>query len=273
MTSSHDHPIYAAGTRRFGRINRIGLQTLALREILRFMSVWQQTVLAPLMTAALFLTVFSLALGQGGQREIMGLDYLAFLGPGILMMTVIQNAFANTSSSIISAKMQGNIIDTLMPPLSPGEIVAGYLAGSLVRVAMVAFVIWAGMALVLGQGVAHPVWAVVFVALAALLLGGLGLIAGIVAQKFDQMAVVTNFIVAPLSFLSGTFYSIETLPSPFRETSYFNPIFYLIDGARYGFSGASDASPWLGLLVAGLATGGVIALAWHWLRIGYRMKP
>ena len=263
---------YAAGTRRFGRINRIGLQTLALREVMRFLSVWQQTVLAPLMTAALFVTVFALAMGKD-RPDIMGLSYLAFLGPGILMMTVIQNAFANTSSSMISAKMQGNIVDTLMPPLSAGEIVAGYLIGSVARALLVAAVIWAGLALTLGLGMVHPLWAVIFVLLAALLLGALGLIAGVVAQKFDQMAVITNFVVAPLSFLSGTFYSVEALPAPFATISHFNPIFYLIDGARFGFAGASDASPWLGLAVAGGTTAAVIALAWHWLRIGYRMKP
>ena len=272
MTSSHPTGRYAAGTRRFGRINRIGLQTLALREVMRFLSVWQQTVLAPLMTAALFVIVFALAMGEG-RGDVMGLPYLAFLGPGILMMTVIQNAFANTSSSMISAKMQGNIVDTLMPPLSAGEILAGYLLGSVTRALLVAGVIWIGLALTLGQGMAHPVWALVFVLLAALLLGALGLIAGIVAQKFDQMAVVTNFVVAPLSFLSGTFYSVEALPAPFDLISRFNPIFYLIDGARFGFAGASDASPWLGLAVAGATTAGVMWLAWHWLRTGYRMKP
>src|SRR5690606_6407180 len=216
--------------------------------------------------------VFALAMGKD-RADVMGMPYLAFLGPGILMMTVIQNAFANTSSSIISAKMQGNIVDTLMPPLSAGEILAGYLAGSIVRAGLVAAVIWAGLALTLGLGMAHPAWALAFVLLAALLLGALGLIAGVVAQKFDQMAVITNFVVAPLSFLSGTFYSVEALPAPFDTISHFNPIFYLIDGARYGFAGASDASPWLGRAVAGGATVAAIALAWHWLRTGYRMKP
>lgn len=272
MTSSHRGQTYTAGTRRFGRINRIGLQTLVLREVMRFMSVWQQTVLAPLMTAALFVTVFALAMGRE-RPDVMGLSYLDFLGPGILMMTVIQNAFANTSSSIISAKMQGNIVDTLMPPLSPAEILAGYLAGSVVRAGMVAAVIWIGLALGLGLGMAHPLWALGFVLMAALLLGTLGVLAAVVAQKFDQMAVITNFVVAPLSFLSGTFYSIDILPAPFDTISRFNPIFYLIDGARYGFAGASDASPWLGLAVSGVATVGVIWLAWHWLRSGYRMKP
>ena len=259
------------GVRRFGRVNWLGLHTLARREIMRFMNVWQQTIFAPLMTSALFVVVFALALGQN-RGEVMGLPYLAFLGPGILMMTVIQNAFANTSSSIISAKMQGNIVDTLMPPLSAGEILAGYLAGALVRALIVAGAIGLGMALVIGQGIAHPAWALAFVVLGALLMGGLGLLGGIVAQKFDHMAAITNFIVTPLSFLSGTFYSVQALPEPVRPLAHWNPIFYLIDGARYGFAGVSDAPALRGFLVCGLAVALVLALAWRWLDRGYRMK-
>lgn len=260
------------GVRRFGRINWLGMYTLARREIMRFMAVWQQTVLAPLMTAGLFVTVFSLALGRGDQM-VMGVPYLAFIAPGILMMTVIQNAFANTSSSIISAKMQGNIIDTLMPPLSAGELLAGYLTGAVARALLVALVIAAGMALVMGQGVAHPAWAAVFILLGALLMGGLGILAAIMAQKFDQMAAISNFVIAPLSFLSGTFYSIDALPEPFRTLSHWNPIFYLIDGARYGIAGVSDTSPWLGVAMCSAVVVAVLSIAWHWLKTGYRMKP
>ncbi|MFH5772680.1 ABC transporter permease [Paracoccus broussonetiae] len=260
------------GVRRFGRVNWLGLYTLARREIMRFMNVWQQTVFAPLMTAGLFVIVFALALGRD-RGEVMGLPYLAFLGPGILMMTVIQNAFANTSSSVISAKMQGNIVDTLMPPLSAGEILAGYLAGALVRALIVALAIGIGMALLLGQGIAHPLWALAFILLGAALMGGLGLLGGIVAQKFDQMAAITNFIVTPLSFLSGTFYSVQSLPQPFRALAHWNPIFYLIDGARYGMAGVSDAPPLRGLLVCLLTVALVLFTAWRWLRSGYRMKP
>ena len=262
----------APGVRRFGRVNWLGTWTLALREVRRFMAVWQQTVFAPLMTAGLFVLVFALALGEG-RGEVIGLPYLAFLGPGILMMTVIQNAFANTSSSIISAKMQGNIVDTLMPPLSAGELVAGYIAGGLARALLVAGVISLGMWLTLGLGVAKPLWALAFITLGALLMGGLGMLAAIVAQKFDHMAAITNFIVTPLSFLSGTFYSVEALPPAFRAFSHANPIFYLIDGARYGFTGVSDASPRLGLVVCLLAVVLVLGLAWDWLRRGFRMKP
>ena len=260
------------GARRFGRINWLGLYTLSWREIMRFMAVWQQTVFAPLMTAGLFVIVFSVALGRG-DREVMGLPYLAFLGPGILMMSVIQNSFANTSSSIIASKMQGNIVDTLMPPLSAGEIMTGYLIGSVARAALVAVVIGAGMVLLLHRMPEHPLIAAGFVLLAALLMGGLGLVGGILAQKFDQMAAISNFIVTPLSFLSGTFYSIEALPPFFRAISHANPIFYLIDGARYGFTGTSDSSPVLGFTVCLLAVIGVCGLAWGLLRSGYRLKP
>lgn len=260
----------AVPVRRFGRVNWLGMATLARREIMRFLSVWQQTIFAPLMTAGLFVMVFALALGGG--RTVAGLPYLAFMGPGVLMMTVIQNAFANSSSSIISAKMQGNIVDTLMAPLSAGEILCGYLLGSLGRALIVAAVIGAGLALLTGGGPAHPAWALAFVVLGALMLGGLGIIAGIVAQKFDQMAAITNFIVTPLSFLSGTFYSVEALPQPFRALSHWNPIFYLIDGARHGFAGVSDAPPARGLAVCALAAALVAGIAWRWLRSGYRMK-
>lgn len=258
--------------RRFGRVNWLGTWTLALREMRRFMAVWQQTIFAPLMTAGLFVTVFALSIGES-RGEVMGLPYLAFLGPGILMMTVIQNAFANTSSSIISAKMQGNIVDTLMPPLSAGELVTGYIAGAVARALLVAGVIAIGMRVTLGFGVAHPLWAATFVVLGALLMGGLGMLAAILAQKFDQMAAITNFIVTPLSFLSGTFYSVEALPTAFRIFSHANPIFYLIDGARFGFIGVSDAPPVVGLAVCTASVMLVLGLAWDWLRRGFRMKP
>ena len=272
MTDSDHLPHRPMGARRFGRVNWLGLYTLSRREIMRFMAVWQQTVFAPLMTAGLFVIVFSVAVGRG-DREVMGLPYLAFLGPGILMMSVIQNSFANTSSSIIASKMQGNIVDTLMPPLSAGEILTGYLIGAVARAGLVAVVIGAGMALVLHRLPEHPLIAVGFVLLAALLMGGLGLVGGILAQKFDQMAAISNFIVTPLSFLSGTFYSIQALPPFFRAISHANPIFYLIDGARDGFTGVSDSSPLLGFSVCLAAVLVVCTLAWWLLRTGYRLKP
>lgn len=272
MTTPTQTPDYGEmPVRRFGRINWLGTATLASREIQRFMTVWQQTVLAPMITAGLFVVVFVLALGRG-RGEVMGLPYVEFLGPGILMMTVIQTAFANSSSSLISSKMQGNIVDTLMPPLSAAEILAGYLTGSLARSLLVAAVIGTGLALLVGHPPAHPLLALTYIVLGALMLGGLGLLGGIIAQKFDQMAALTNFVVTPLSFLSGTFYSVATLPEPFRTLSHWNPVFYLIDGARHGFAGVSDAPVERGLLVCVVTVLAVNGLAWWWLRIGYRMK-
>ena len=260
------------GTRRFGRINWLGTYTLARRETQRFLKVWTQTLLAPLATAALFLLIFSIAIGPT-RGEVMGRPFIEFLAPGVMMMAVIQNAFANTSSSISIAKVQGNIVDTLMPPLSGGELTAGYLIGGTVRGVMVAIAILLMLWLVLDLTVAHPLWVLVFAILGSIILGALGLMAGIIAQKFDQLAAITNFIVIPLSFLSGTFYSIEALPPIMQTLTHWNPIFYMIDGARYGVIGVSDSSPWLGLAICLGVAAVVCGTCWHWFRIGYRLKP
>ncbi len=259
------------GVRRFGRVNWLGLRTLILREVTRFLVVWTQTLLAPLVTAGLFILIFSLAIG--GQRgDVLGVSFLHFLAPGILTMTVIQNAFANTSSSIVISKVQGNIVDTLMPPLSPLELVIGYVAGGTLRGLIVAVAISVILFPVIGLGVAHPFWTILFAVLGGAFLSALGVLAGVVANKFDQMAAITNFIVTPLSFLSGTFYSIDALPPVLEAISRANPVFYLIDGVRYGVLGVSDGSPWLGLAVCLVATAAALALAWNWFRTGYRLK-
>ncbi len=259
------------GMRRFGRVNWLGLATLCQREIQRFLAVWTQTLLAPLVTAGLFLLIFSIAIGPR-RGDVMGVPFTHFIAPGVLMMTVIQNAFANTSSSLVISKVQGNIVDTLMPPLSPLELVLGYFAGGVARGLIVALVIAASLWLVLGLGVAHPLWALSFVILGAAFLSGLGIIAGIVAQKFDQMAAITNFIVTPLAFLSGTFYSVEALPPVLHEITRFNPMFYLIDGVRFGMIGVSDSAPELGLAVALGSVLAIGALGWNMLRKGTRLK-
>ncbi|MGB5559218.1 MAG: ABC transporter permease [Paracoccaceae bacterium] len=261
----------AMGVRRFGRVNWLGLYTLASRETRRFLAVWTQTLLAPLVTSALFLSIFTLAIGPT-RGQVMGVPFLQFLAPGILMMTVIQNAFSNTSSSLMASKVQGNIVDTLMPPLSPAELVLGYISATVLRATLVACAIWLVMALFIGVGLAHPIWALVFVMLGAMLLGGLGLIAAIYATKYDQMAAITNFIITPLSFLSGTFYSTVSLPPVVRTLTHMNPVFYLIDGVRYGMIGTSDSDPWLGLAVVSAVTLAVLWLCWFWFRRGYRLK-
>jgi ABC-2 type transport system permease protein len=265
------HDITEMGARRFGRVNWLGLYTLAARETQRFLAVWTQTLLAPLVTAGLFLVIFTIAIGPR-RGDVMGVDFTTFIAPGILMMTVIQNAFANTSSSIVISKVQGNIVDTLMPPLSAVELVLGYLAGAIGRGVMVALAIAAGLWVFLGLVPAHPLWALVFTVLGAAFLGALGMVAGIFANKFDQMAAITNFIVTPLAFLSGTFYSVEALPGALYTISHLNPVFYLIDGVRFGMIGVSDASPWLGLGVALVSTFAVAVIAWVMFARGYRLK-
>ena len=259
------------GTRRFGRWNWLGLYTLASREVQRFTGIWTQTVLAPMVTAGLFLAVFALALGEG-RGEVMGVPFVIFLAPGIVMMTVIQNAFANTSSSIVVSKVQGNIVDTLMPPLSPLELLIGYVAGGIARGLLVAVTTGPVMMWVLGIGVAHPLWALVFVILGGALMGAIGIVAAIFANKFDQLAAITNFVITPLSFLSGTFYSLDRLPPLMQVLSHLNPMFYLIDGLRFGVIGTSDSSPWLGLAVCTAATALVLLLCWVWFSRGYRLK-
>jgi ABC-2 type transport system permease protein len=259
------------GTRRFGRVNWLGLMTLAERENRRFLAVWTQTLMAPLITAGLFMVIFSIAIGP--QRgAVMGVGFTTFIAPGILMMTLIQNAFANTSSSIVIAKVQGNIIDTLMPPLSSGEMLLGYLAGGIGRGVFVALAIAVGLTVVLGIVPAHPLWALVFILLGATFMSAVGIVAGIFANKFDQMAAITNFVVTPLAFLSGTFYSVEALPPLLKTITHYNPVFYLIDGARYGVLGVSDSAPMLGLTVGVGSTLAVCLLAWRMLATGYRLK-
>ncbi len=261
----------AMGVRRFGRVNWMGLWTLAARETMRFLAVWTQTLLAPLVTSALFLSIFTLAIGPS-RGQVMGVPFLQFLAPGILMMTVIQNAFANTSSSLMASKVQGNIVDTLMPPLSPLELVLGYISATALRATLVALAIWTVMALFIGAGLAHPIWALTFVLLGAMFLGGLGLLAAIYAGKYDQMAAITNFIITPLSFLSGTFYSTATLPPVVRTLTHWNPVFYLIDGVRFGMIGSSDSNPWIGLAVLSCVTAAVLWFCWFCFRQGYRLK-
>lgn len=259
------------GERRFGRINTLGALTLAKREILRFTNVWTQTLLAPLATAGLFIAVFTLALADR-RGDVMGVPFAQFIVPGILMMTVIQNAFANTSSSIVISKIQGNIVDTLMPPLSASEIMFGYVAGGVLRGMMVAVAVASIFFPLLGIGIAHVGWVMLFVLLGSVLMSLVGMLAGIYADKFDQMAAITNFIVVPLSFLSGTFYSIEVLPELMQDLSHANPIFYVIDGARYGVLGVSDSSPVLGASVVTLTCVALAILAWRMIDSGYRLK-
>jgi ABC-2 type transport system permease protein len=272
MTQNNALDTPQMGTRRFGRVNWLGLQTLIHREVRRFLAVWTQTLLAPLVTAGLLLLIFNLAIGSR-RGDVMGVPFIEFIAPGILMMTVIQNAFANVSSSIVISKVQGNIVDTLMPPLAPLEMVIGYLAGGIGRGVFVAIAIGLGLLLFLGIGIQHPIMALIFVILGSAFLGGVGIIAGVFANKFDQMAAITNFIITPLAMLSGTFYSVTVLPPVLRELTQLNPIYYLIDGLRYSVIGVSDSNPWSGMLICMVSVIVIAAIAWQMFRTGYRLKP
>ena len=258
-------------------INRIGLFALYMKEVRRFLKVQTQTIWAPAFTTLLFLIIFSVALGRQG-REVLGVPFASFVAPGLIVMAMMQNAFANSSFSLLSGKMQGTIIDLLMPPLSPGELMGGILAAAITRAFAVgctvalAMSLWPGVSL----GMAHP-WAVAWFGLmGALLLATLGLATSIWAEKFDHNAAITNFIIAPLSLLSGTFYVIENLDPTFQWISRLNPFFYVISGFRYGFLGESDMGSDATLIAAAgglLALNAVLAAAvYALLRSGWKLK-
>ncbi|MEM9853814.1 MAG: ABC transporter permease [Pseudomonadota bacterium] len=261
----------AMGERRFGRVNWLGLMTLCERECRRFLAIPAQTVLAPLMTAALFLLIFDVAFGAA-RGDVMGFAFVTFLAPGLMAMSVIQNAFANTSSSLISAKVNGNIVDTLMPPLSGFELTIGYLAGGIGRGLLIALTLLLAGVVFLGIEIAHPLAALGFIVLGSAFMGALGLLAAMQAQKFDQMSALTNFVVTPLAFLSGTFYSVTALPPVLEAITRANPFFYAIDGMRWSILGVSDSAPQLAFAVLGFASAVVVVLVWLGFRTGYRLK-
>jgi len=252
--------------------NAIGLWTLYMREVRRFMKVYTQTMLAPVVTTLLFLAVFTLALGKF-RPAVHGVPFSEFLAPGLIMMAIAQNAFANTSSSIMIAKVQGNIVDTLMPPFSPLELVMGIAFGGVTRGILVGLAVTLAMAVVVGLSISNVCLIAYHALMASLMLSLLGMIAGIWADKFDHMAAVTNFVITPLAFLSGTFYSIERLPEIGQTVAHLNPFFYMIDGFRSGFIGHADAQPWLGIAVMA-AVNAVLWTVCMWMfRSGYKLKP
>lgn len=257
-------------------VNWIGLATLAKKEIARFMNVYLQTIAAPVITTLLYYAVFSLAFGGAGQGSdghmVNGVPYMTFLIPGLIMMSMSQNAFSNTSSSIIIAKVQGNIVDVLMPPLSAGELLAGYMLGALVRGVAVGAVSIAFLLPVAHLPLEHAWAVVVFGVLGTVVLGLLGVIGGIWSEKFDHIAAVTNFIVMPLTMLSGTFYSIGQMTQGWQTLAHLNPFFYMIDGFRFGFIGAADMP--VGIGIACLSTLAVVLwfVSWRMLASGYKIK-
>lgn len=252
-------------------INKIGMMTLTRKEISRFLNVYLQTLVAPVVTTLLFYTIFALAFG-GESRMVGNVPFMQFLAPGLIMMTMVQNAFANTSSSLVIAKVQGNIVDVLMPPLAPAEIIASYVFGAIARGMMVGMVTIAVMILFAPVGF-HNVFAIVgYALLGNIMLAVLGIIGGIWSQKFDHIAAVTNFFITPLTFLSGTFYSIESLPGVWRTLAHYNPFFHMIDGFRFGFTGHADSDVVMGALLLAAIDLALLLLAWRMLRSGYKIK-
>ncbi len=252
-------------------MNVVGLQTLIKKEVGRFINVYTQTIIAPVVTTLLFYAVFALAFG-GVARTIGDIPYLVFLAPGLVMMTMVQNAFANTSSSMVIAKVQGNIVDILMPPLSPTELYAGFVIGGICRGLFVGAVVIIVVSAFVGLSIHSIPHIIAFAILGNMMLASIGLAAGVWSQKFDHIAAVTNFLVTPLTFLSGTFYSINQLPEIWHDLALYNPFFYMIDGFRYGFIGHADGNVWIGLVTLVIANILLSALTLWMLRTGYKIK-
>jgi ABC-2 type transport system permease protein len=271
VTTNENAGFPMQGMRRFGAVNWLGTWTLYVKEVRRFWKVLVQTIVAPVITTMLYLAIFALSVGNL-RPAVHGVPFVEFLAPGLIMMTMIQNAFANTSSSILISKVQGNIVDLLMPPLSPGELNFGIAIAGVTRGVVVGLATAACMIPLIDMHVVH-LWAVVFYAVgASLMLSLLGMIGGIWSEKFDHLQAVTNFVVLPLTFLSGTFYSVEQLPAFAHKITHWNPVFYLIDGFRYGFTGQSDGSVETGVILT-IALNVVLWIVSDRLfRRGYRLK-
>lgn len=249
----------------------IGFRTLFYKESLRFWKVATQTVAAPVVTAMLYLVIFGHVL-DGRVEMLDGVAYTSFLIPGLVMMSVLQNAFANSSSSLIQSKISGNLVFILLAPLSHAEILAAYVGAAVLRGIAVGAGVFAITAWFAHLTFVAPVWIVVFAILGAAILGTMGVIAGIWAEKFDQLAAFQNFLIMPATFLAGVFYSVQKLPPFWLAVSHFNPFFYMIDGFRYGFFGQSDVSPWTSLAIVSVFFAVLTAMAINLLKRGYKLR-
>ena len=276
QTSNSPQPSWVRtrpGEATLNGVNWGGLKTLYIKEVRRFFKVQLQTVWGPAVTTMLYLIIFTVAMGRSG-RMVLGHPFADFLAPGLIVMAMLQNAFANSSFSLLVGKIQGTIVDYLMPPLSTGELIAGLVGAAVTRAFLVGGAVWLAMALWPGVSVEirHPLAALWFGLMGSLLLAFLGLLTSIWAEKFDHAAMITNFVVAPLSLLSGTFYSVQQLAPAFRAVSHLNPFFYIISGFRYGFLQTTD-SPLLvgaiGLLAMNVA---LWAICYALLRSGWKIK-
>lgn len=252
-------------------VNWLGMFTLFKKECWRFCKVWNQTILAPVITSLIFLAILTLALG-GNARIIHGMHFHQFIAPGLVMMAVVQNAFANTSSSLIIMKIQGVIVDILMPPLSAAEVTAAMVAGGIARGMIVAVASLIAVYSFIPFTMHSPLFALYFLIASSMMLALLGMIGGIYANAFDQLAAFTNYVITPLSFLSGTFYSIHDLPPVWTTLSHYNPFFYMIDGFRYAMIGTHDANPLLGAGILLITNVLLYALVQNLMGRGWRLK-
>jgi ABC-2 type transport system permease protein len=270
---ANDWVRFAPGKPVLKGVNWGGLKTLYIKEVRRFFKVQMQTVWAPAITTLLYLAIFTVALGRAG-RTVLGVPFADFIAPGLIVMAMLQNAFANASFSLLVGKIQGNIVDYLMPPLSTGELIAGLIGAAVTRAFMVGFAVWLVMLLWPGVHVyvRHPELVLWFGLMGSLLLAFLGLLTSLWADKFDHAAAVTNFVVTPLSLLSGTFYSVKQLSPAFRQVSHANPFFYVISGFRAGFLGTSDSPLAVGAIGLLVLNAALWALCYALLKSGWKIK-
>ena len=262
---------YQIGVRRFGLVNWVGAKHLYLKEINRFLVVWAQTLLSPLITSLLFLSVLSLALGNE-RGNVLGYPFITFLAPGLIAMQIIQQAFSHSASSIMIGKIQGNIVDMLFAPLSASEVTLSIILAAVTRSLLIAVVSIAIFSLFVDIFISNVFIIFIYAFLGSFILGAAGFCAGLWAEKFDHMATVTNFFIIPLSFLSGTFYTIDKLPNFLQSLSIINPFFYMIDGFRYGFLGKSDGSITVGLIYLSILALTTWLASFYLYKKGYKIK-
>ena len=262
---------YKIGVRRFGNVNWIGAWTLYKKEVLRFLIVWIQTLFSPLITSLLFLGVLTLAIGNE-RGEVLGVNFIIFLAPGLIAMQIIQQAFSHSSSSFMIGKIQGNIVDILYAPLSAAEVTISVTFAAVTRSVMIAVISVIIFMFFVDLKIVNYFTLIAFTFLSSFILGALGIIAGLWAEKFDHMATVTNFLIVPLSFLSGTFYSIDKLPDFLQSISKVNPFFYMIDGFRFSFIGTSDGSVSVGLIYLITLALLIWFLSYLLYKKGYKLK-
>ncbi len=252
-------------------MNWLGLRTLLYKEILRFTKVYLQTLLAPMVTTLLYLLIFSHVL-EGRLTAFYNLSYTAFLIPGLMMMSMLQNSFANSSSSLIQSKVTGNLIFVLLTPLSHLEIYLAFVLAAVIRGILVGLSVYCVTVFFIELNIYNLLYVIIFAFIGSATLGTLGIVAGIWAEKFDQLAGFTNFVIMPLTFLSGVFYSIHSLPGIWQTLSHLNPFFYMIDGFRYGFFGVSDTNPLISLLICVSFLSILMGVTLYLLRTGYKLK-